>query len=326
MKSPIFVVTACSFILGATLECLAQSYPVKPVRVVRPHPAGASGDIQARGIGQALSQQYGQPFVIENRVGGDGIIGAEACAKAPADGHTICSTDSLVITANPVVRATLPYDPLKDFSPVINLGFGNSFLLVNPALPVRSVKELFDLAKSKPGSLAWATAGTSSAAHFYVEWVRNSLGLSFLSVPYKTNTQAMQAAISGEIQVATYQIGLALPVVESGKLRAIASAGQERSPFAPNLPSFKESGIDISISPWWGWFVPTGSPQPVIARLNSDIAKLFADPGFREKFGTALAFEMVGPALKSPEEFAAFLKTDRDSYARVAKMAGVKPQ
>ena len=198
--------------------------------------------------------------------------------------------------------------------------------MVNPALPVRSVKELFDRARSKPGSLAWATAGPSSAAHFYVEWVRNTLGLSFLPVPYKTNTQAMQAAISGEIQVATYQIGLALPVVESGKLRALATAGQERSAYAPNIPSYKESGIDISISPWWGWFVPAGTPPAIVQRLNADIAKLFNDAGFREKFATALAFEMVGPALKSPEEFAAFLKSDRETYARAAKMAGVKAQ
>jgi tripartite-type tricarboxylate transporter receptor subunit TctC len=326
MKSLITTLVGATMAMGMACGVIAQSYPLKPIKILRPHPAGASGDIQARGISQALSQQYGQAFVVENRVGGDGIIGAEACAKAAADGYTICSTDSAVITSNPVVRASLPYDPLKDFAPVINLGFGNSFLLVHPALPVRSVKELFDLARSKPGSLAWATAGPSSAAHFYVEWVRNTLGLSFLPVPYKTNTQAMQAAISGEIQVATYQIGLAMPVVESGKLRALATAGQERSPYAPNVPSYRESGIDISISPWWGWFVPSGTPPAIVQRLNSDIAKLFAEPGFREKFGTALAFEMVGPALKSPEEFAAFLKSDRDTYARVAKLAGVKPQ
>ena len=326
MKSFITALVGASMVMGMACAAFAQSYPLKPIKIIRPHPAGASGDIQARGISQALSQQYGQAFIVENRVGGDGIIGAEACARAPADGYTICSTDSAVITSNPVVRASLPYDPLKDFAPIINLGFGNSFLLVHPALPVRSVKELFDLARSKPGSLAWATAGSSSAAHFYVEWMRNTLGLSFLPVPYKTNTQAMQAAISGEIQVATYQIGLAMPVVESGKLRALATAGQERSPYAPNVPSYRESGIDISISPWWGWFVPSGTPQAIVQRLNSDIAKLFAETGFREKFATALAFEMVGPALKSPEEFAAFLKSDRDTYARVAKLAGVKPQ
>lgn len=326
MKSFYLTVIASGIVLGTLGDILAQSYPTKPIRILRPHPAGASGDIQARGISQALSQQYGHAFVVENRVGGDGIIGAEACAKAAPDGHTICSTDSAVITSNAVVRASLPYDPLKDFSPIIHLGFGNSFLLVNPALPVRTVKELFDLARSKPGSLAWATAGPSSAAHFYVEWVRNSMGISFLPVPYKTNTQAMQAAISGEIQVATYQIGLALPVVESGKLRALASAGQERSPYAPNVPSYKESGIDISISPWWGWFVPAGTPPAIVQRLNADIAKLFSETGFREKFATALAFEMVGPALKSPEQFAAFLKSDRETYQRVAKLAGVRPQ
>jgi tripartite-type tricarboxylate transporter receptor subunit TctC len=312
--------------LLAAVDAAAQAYPNKPIRVIRPHPAGASGDIQARGIAQVLSQQYGQPFVVENRVGGDGIIGAEACAKAAADGYTVCSTDSAVITANPVVRASLPYDPLRDFAPIINLGFGNSFLLVNPSVPARTVKELLDLARAKPGSLAWATAGPSSAAHFYVEWMRNGPGISFLNVPYKTNTQAMQSAVAGEVQVSTYQIGLALPIVNSGKLRALATAGFERSPYAPDLPSFRESGIDVSISPWWGWFFPAGTNRAIIQRMNTDIAKLYEDTAFREKFATALAFEMVGPALKSPGEFAAFLKSDRDTYARIARLAGVKPQ
>jgi tripartite-type tricarboxylate transporter receptor subunit TctC len=325
MKNRIAAVASVAIVM-AFADAAAQAYPNKPIRVIRPHPAGASGDIQARGIAQVLSQQYGQPFVIENRVGGDGIIGAEACAKAAPDGYTLCSTDSAVITANPVVRASLPYDPLRDFAPVINLGFGNSFLLVNPSLPVRSVKELLDLARAKPGTLAWATAGTSSAAHFYAEWMRNSQGIAFLNVPYKTNTQAMQAAVAGEVQVSTYQIGLAMPIVKAGKLRALATAGFERSPYAPDLPSFRESGIDVSISPWWGWFVPAGTSRAIVQRLNADIAKLFEDAAFREKFATALAFEMVGPALRSPDEFAAFLKSDRDTYARIAKLAGVKPQ
>jgi tripartite-type tricarboxylate transporter receptor subunit TctC len=311
---------------GAAADVTAQSYPVKPIRVIRPHPAGASGDIQARGIAQVLAQNYGQAFVIENRVGGDGIIGAEACAKAAPDGYTICSTDSAVVTSNPVVRSTLPYEPLRDFAPIIHLGFGNSYLLVHPSLPVRTVKELLDLARAKPGALSWASAGPSSAAHFYIEWMRNSLGIAFLNVPYKTNTQALQAVTANEVNVATYQIGLAKPSVEAGKVRALATAGTERSPYAPDVPSYREAGIDISIAPWWGWFMPAGTPAAIIHRLNTDIAKLYQDTGFREKYAVALAFEMVGPALKSPEEFTSFLKADRETYARVAKIAGVKPQ
>lgn len=319
---------ASVWMLGVMLafEAIGQGYPAKPIRVIRPHPAGASGDIQARGIAQALSQSYGQAFVIENRVGGDGIIGAEACAKSAPDGYTICSTDSAVVTSNPVVRATLPYEPLRDFAPIIHLGYGNSYLLVHPSLPVRSVKELLEMARAKPGSLTWASAGPSSAAHFYIEWIRNSLGVSFLNVPYKTNTQALQAVTANEVNVATYQIGLAKPSVEAGKVRALATAGTERSPYAADVPSYKEVGIDISIAPWWGWFMPAGTPPVIINRLNTDIARLYQDAGFREKYAVALAFEMVGPALKSPEEFAAFLRSDRETYARVAKIAGVKPQ
>jgi tripartite-type tricarboxylate transporter receptor subunit TctC len=326
MRPPLVRSIVAALLVAAAGTALPQPYPAKPIRIVRPHPAGASGDIQARGISQALSQQYGQPFVVENRVGGDGIIGADACAKSPADGYTICSTDSAVITVNAVVRASLPYDPLRDFTPVIHLGFGNSFLLLHPSVPARSVKELVELARAKPNAFAWGTAGPSSAGHFYSEYFRNALGSAFLNVPYKTNTQAMQAAIAGEVQVVAYQIGLAQPMVEAGKLRALASAGIERSPFAPDLPSFRESGVDVSISPWWGWFVPAGTSRAVVQRLNTDIAKLYADAAFKEKYATALAFELVGPALKSSEDFAAFLKTDRDSYARIAKLAGVKPQ
>jgi tripartite-type tricarboxylate transporter receptor subunit TctC len=313
-------------LLAVSADALAQAYPAKPIRIIRPHPAGASGDIQARGIAQVLGQQYGQPFVIENRVGGDGIIGAEACIKAAPDGYTLCSTDSAVITANPIVRTSLPYDPARDFAPIIHLGFGNAYLLVHPDLPVRSVKELIELARAKPGALAWGTAGPSSSGHMYAEYMRNSRGLQFLMVPYKTNTQAMQSAVAGQVQVVSYQIGLAKPVVDAGKLRALATAGTERSPLAPDLPSFKELGFDVSISPWWGWFAPSATPRAVVQRLNADIAKLYTDTGFKDKFATALGFELVGPSLQTPEAFAEFLKSDRQAYERIAKLAGVKPQ
>ena len=153
----------------------AQSYPLKPIRVVRPHPAGASGDIQARGISQMLSQSYGQAFVIENRVGGDGIIGAEACAKAAPDGYTICSTDSAVITSNPVVRAALPYDPLKDFAPIIHLGFGNSYLLVNPNVPAKNIQEFVAYVRANPGKVNWGDASPWPIAEFADLRTKNNL-------------------------------------------------------------------------------------------------------------------------------------------------------
>ncbi|OGA83660.1 MAG: hypothetical protein A3G27_12560 [Betaproteobacteria bacterium RIFCSPLOWO2_12_FULL_66_14] len=193
-------------------------------------------------------------------------------------------------------------------------------------MPARSVAELLELAKAKPGSVSWGSWGTSSSSNFYIEWLKNAANIVFMNVPYKSATQAVQAAVSGEIQVAIYAVGLGMPMVKAGKLRALAVTSAQRSVFAPELPSFKESSIDVSIQAWWGWFAPAATPKEIVQRLNGDIARLYADTAFREKYGPGLGFELIGPALRSPEEFAAYLVTERAMYARLVKLAGVKPQ
>jgi tripartite-type tricarboxylate transporter receptor subunit TctC len=312
--------------LAAFQHAQAQNYPSKPVKVIRPHPPGSPGDTNARGIMQSLSQTLGQPFLVENRVGADGIIGAEACARAAPDGYTLCGTDDLVTSLNPVIRTKLPYEPMRDFSPIVHLGFLDIGLLVHPSVPANSTGELLALAKAKPGSITWATWGVSSLSHLFVEWLKNAKGISFYGVPYKSATQATQGLVGGEVQVAIYGLGLALPMAKGGKLKILAVTGDKRSSIAPELPSVKEAGLDMSLRTWYGLFAPTGTPREIVQRLNAEVGKLLADPGFREKFMTSVGLEYAAPAGGPPEAFAAFLKADRELYARLVKTAGITPE
>lgn len=319
---------AVLLIAGATdaSEAQAQSYPTKPVRIIRPHPPGAPGDTNTRGIAQALSQTLGQSFVIENRVGGEGIIGAEACARAAPDGYTLCGTDSYVISLNPTLRAKLPYDPLRDFAPVVHQGFLDAALLVHPSVPANSLNELLELAKSRRETMSWASWGLSSSSHLFIEWLKNARGIAFYNVPYKSATQAVQGLVGGQVQVAIYGAGLALPMVKAGKLRALAVTGDRRSSLLPNLPSFREAGFDIWIRAWYGIFAPMGTSKEIVQRLNAEIVKVQADLAFRDKFMAAIGLEHAAPAGATPEEFAAFLKTDREMYSRLVRTAGIKPE
>lgn len=302
----------------------AQSYPIKPVRIIEPHPAGSVIDTPTRGVAQSLSQALGQPFVVENRVGAEGMIGAEACARAAPDGYSLCATDSLVILVNPVVRAKLPYDPQRDFTPVVLFGFLTSVVVVHPSVPAKTMADLLNHAKSKPGTVTWGSWGLTSLAHLYIEWLKNAKGIAFLNVPYKSALQSTQAVLAGEIQVSLFGVGAAQPLLKAGKLKALAVNGDVRSSIAPDLPSFKEVGIDVFIRAWFGMFAPAGTPREIVERLNAVAAKTLADPEFRAKFLTSQGVEFFPPAGGTAEQFGAFLKAERGMAEKVVKMAGVK--
>jgi tripartite-type tricarboxylate transporter receptor subunit TctC len=319
-------------LLGATgLVCIVaplsvhpQAYPSKPVRIIVPHSAGGPGDVLARGVAQSLGQTLGQPFVVENRVGTDSIIAVEACVRAAPDGSTVCSVDSFAITLNPVVRSKLSYDPDRDLAPVSQFGTMGSAFSVGATVPANSLKELFELAKARPESLAFGTYGLASANHLYVEWLRNAKGIRFLNVPYKAATQAMQALLSGEIQVVAYSLGASLPHAKAGKIKILAVAGDERSAVLPNVPSFKEAGLDISIRTWFGLFAPIATPREIVLRLNAEVAKLLRVPQFKDKFLAAQGIEMNGPAGGSVEDFTQYIRQEREMYANMVKVIGLK--
>lgn len=315
------ILAGCALFASASAQ---NTYPTKPVRLIEPHPPGSIVDISVRGVAEALTFELGQPFVVENRVGAEGLIGAEACAKAAPDGYTLCATDSLVISLNPLVRSKLPYNPSRDFVPIVQFGFVSSAVVINPSLNVNTMAELLELAKTKPGSVSWGSWGTSSLSNIYIEWLKRAKGITFLNVPYKSAFQAAQAAVAGEVQVAVFGIGASQPLIKAGKLKALAATGDQRSIIMPSLPSFKELGIDAIFRPWFGLLAPTGTPNEIIQRVNSAVSRALAQPAFRDKFLTGGGVEYIPPAGGTPEQFAAFLKTERELCEALVKMSGIR--
>ncbi len=300
----------------------AQSYPSKPVRVIEAFGAGGPVDILMRGIGQALQQSLGVPFVIDLRPGGDGIIGTEACARAVPDGYTICPSATNVLTIGPGMHTKLPFDPVRDFVPVARIGILDSAMVVHPSVPANTVKELIELARAKPEQIVWASFGVNTSSYMYMEWVRKVYGAPFLHVPYKTAPQSQNATLAGEAQVNLYTIGSALVMAKAKKLKILAVTGEKRSAFAPEYPSFKEAGIDLPWRTWYGVLAPAGTPNEIVHRLNASINAAIADPAVAER---AILGQGITPATGTPDEFAAFLKSDRELFARMMAVIGVKP-
>jgi tripartite-type tricarboxylate transporter receptor subunit TctC len=310
--------------LAACAGAYAQNYPTKPVRIIEPHQAGSVIDNVTRGVAQALTQGLGQPFVIENRFGAEGMIGAEACAKAAPDGYSLCVTDSLVVSLNPVIRTKLTYDPPREFAPVVHIGFLSSAVVAHPSLPVNSMVELIALAKSKPGAITWGSWGLTSLSTIYIEWLKNAKGISFYNVPYKSALQSTQAVLAGEINVSVFGASPAVPLAKAGKLKVLATNGEVRSSLNPDVPSFKEAGIDVFIRAWFGMFAPMGTPREMIQRVNAVAGKAISDPQFREKFLASQGVEFAPPAGASADQFASFFKADREMCERVVAVAGLK--
>jgi tripartite-type tricarboxylate transporter receptor subunit TctC len=313
--------------LGASLPALSQAWPTKVVRVVVPHTAGAPFDAELRQFAQSMSQTFGQPFVLENRDGADGAIGAEACARSPADGHTLCATTSSVITLNPLVHAKLPYDPEKDFTPIVQVGVLNSAVIAHPSLPANNFRELIALAKAKPDSITFATMGSTSFGTLLVGWLKAKNGIALYQVPYKNATQAMTAALGGEVQTTTYALGQIVPMVKAGKLKALAIVSSKRSAFLPDVPTLAEEGLDMPIPRnWIGLFAPTGTSREVVNRVNAEVVKVIASPGFRDKFMSARGIEPDEFTAQPADSFAAFLKKDREEYTTIVNAIGLKRQ
>ncbi|MSQ52513.1 MAG: hypothetical protein EXR28_11555 [Betaproteobacteria bacterium] len=305
---------------------MAQRYPAKSVRIIVPTPVGGPGDIIARGTAAALGQIFDQSFVVENRLGVGSIVGAEACARAAPDGHTLCLMDSFALTLNPHVRVKLPYDPQRDFSPIVMFGFLRSSMSVHPSVPANTINELLDLAKAKPGALVWGSFGPASSSHFYIEWFRNTRGINFLNVPYKAASEAMQRMVAGEIQVVTFSFGQSMALAKAGKIKMLAVGGDTRSPLMPDVPSFRESGMEFSIQTWFGLYAPAGTPADIVQRLNTELVKIIPTPGFKDKFLTTQGIDIVPPAAGPIGPFAAYIKEETEIYGKLTKQVGIKPE
>ena len=300
----------------------AQTYPVKPIRMIVSSPPGGVTDSTARALVNEVSPAMGQTVVIENRGGANGNIGAEACAKANPDGYSICLLNGVAITFSPFAYAKLAYNAERDLAPVIHVGFLDIAIVVNASVPANSMKELVDLAKAKPGALNWGSLGIGSNSHMYQVWVEQKAGIKFTHVPYKGSPALFLAANSGEVQVSTTTPGTAQPHVKAGKLKIIAVVtSKDRSPLAPQVPTFQEQGYELDFRNWNGLFFQKAVPAEIARRWNTEVNKLIADQKFVSRYFAPMA---VTPSGGTPESFTNFIKSDRATAAELVKLANLK--
>jgi tripartite-type tricarboxylate transporter receptor subunit TctC len=300
---------------------VAQNYPSRPIRVLITCPAACLPDVLARAIQQPMSQAWGQPIVVENRAGANGNIAMEACSKAAPDGYTACLPGGVNITLNPYAYSNIPYDA-QAMTPIVLVGNFDQAIAVNASLPVKTMRDLVDLAKSKPGAINWASLGIGSTAHLYLEWFRATTGANMVHVPYAGSPQAVQALLSGEAQVSTLTPGLLSGHAAAGKVRVLAVvSGDKRSPAMPDVPTLREQGYDLDFRNWVAYYFPPATPMPLARRWNAEVNKLLADRAFTDKHLAPLS---VSPGGGSPEDLAAFGKASAKVGEQLAKMSNLK--
>ena len=309
------------FLLLTSPGAAAQGYPSKPIRFVVPYPAGGPLDTVARLLGQKVSESVKQPVIVENKPGAGGNIGADSVAKSAPDGYTLLMGAVATHAINPTLYASMPYDAIRDFQPVTQLASTPNVLIVNPSLPAASVREFIAYAKANPGKLNFGSGSTGSAGHLAGELFKTMAGVDMTHVPYKGAAPAMQDLIAGRVQLMFDNFASASAQVKAGKVRALAVTTAKRSALAQDLPTIAESGLaGFDINTWFGLFVPAGTPRDVVERLHAEFTQALALPDIREKL-LNLGAEPVG---NRPEEFAAYIRSEADKYARVIKASGAR--
>lgn len=300
-----------------------QSYPAKPIRIIVSYPAGGANDIVARTVGQKLKELIGASIVVENRAGAGGIIGADIAAKAPADGYTLLMAAGAHALA-PNLHVKMPYDIVKDFVPISLAAKSTYLLVIRPGVPANSVAELIALAKSKPGQLNYASSGIGAPPHLAAEMFNTLAKVQITHVAYKGDTPVITDMLGGHVDLTFIAVSAVSPHIKSGKLKALAVTSAQRTSVLPELPTIAEAGglKDYDISTWWGLLAPAGTPQEVVNLLSGAMAKIASMPDIKESFG-ALGIE---PAANTPEQFAAFIQAEMQKFAKLAKLAGVKPE
>ena len=297
-------------------------YPTRPVKVIVPSPPGGGTDILARVLAQHLSKALGQPFFVENKAGAGNMIGIEFVAHAAADGYTVLLVPSTLVL-NSVLYKKVPYDPVRDFAPVTLAATAPNVLVVNPALPAKSLAELIALARAKPGALSYGTPGIGTSPHLSMELLKSMAGIDLQHVPYRGTAAAVTDVIGGQIAVTFANVLTAKPQVDAGRVRALAVSGPKRIEALPAVPPVAEAGVPgYEAMQWYGVVVPTGAPAPVIARLNVEAVKALQSDEMKEK----LALDGAQPVGSTPAEFAALIRSELEKWTRVARAARIEPQ
>jgi len=302
------------------LAAMAQPYPAKPVRVIIPYPAGSTPDIVGRTLSAKLQESLGQPFVVENRTGAGGNIGADLVAKSPPDGYTLGIGSIGTHAVNVSLFSKLPFDPVRDFAPVALLLEAEGLLVLHPSVPAQNVPELIALARAKPGGLTYASAGAGTASHLAGELFKSMAKVDVLHVPYKGNVPAITDLLAGQTSLIFATMPTVLPHAKAGKLRALATIGSARSKAVPELPTVAETLPGFDVTNWVGFFAPAGTPPGIIARLNAEVHKFMQS----KEITARLTAEGARFIPMTPDQFGNFVKAEIAKWAPVVKASGAK--
>lgn len=297
----------------------AGAYPQKPLRIIVPFAPQGPNDILARLVGQRLTEIWKQQVIVENRPGGGTVIGTDAAARAPADGYTVLMVSTSTAT-NPTLKKSLPYDTVSDFTPVIRLAETPNVLASHPSLPAKTVAELLKLANAKPGEITYASGGVGTSTHLGGEMLSAMAGVKMTHVPYRGAAPATVGLLSGEVTWQFASILPTMPHVKAGKLRALAVSGERRSPVLPHVPTVSETVPGFAGSSWFGIFAPAGTPPEIVAKLNADIARALATPRIKQQLALDGAEIIAG----TPQEFAAYFKSEMMKWGKIVELAGIK--
>jgi len=316
MRRALAIVLVCTATLAG-----AQQFPAKPLHLIVPFPPGGGNDTVARAIAQQIGPDLGQPVVIDNRPVAGGSVGAELAAKAPADGHTLFLAGVGSHAVNPNLHAKLPYDPVKDFAPITLVASAPSVLVVNPAVPARTLAEFTSYARAHPGKLNYASNGNGSAAQLAAALYESMADVRMVHVPYKGIAPALTDLLSGEVQLMFGTIVALVPQIQAGKLRALAVTSRKRSSLLTDVPTLAESGLpDYEAGSWYGILAPAGTPREVIDRLHAAIVRALKQPDVAKRLAAEGA-ELIG---STPEEFAAHIKAEIARVGQVVRAAGIR--
>ena len=302
------------------LSAAQAPYPIHAIRIIVPYTPGTGIDILARLIGQKLGDKFAVPVVVDNRPGASGNIGTEAASKAAPDGYTLLATASTLVS-NVALQKSVPYDPIKGFTPIGPTAIGNLALVVNPSVPARNVKELVALAKAKPGELNYASPGNGTPHHLAAELFKLHFGVNMTHVPYKGSAGAVTDLLGGQVQVMFLPVHVALPYVPAGKLRMLASGGSRRSPVTPDVPSLAEEGItDIDVDIWYAMLGPPSLARDQVALLNREINAILSDAEVRD----TLSKQGLNPLPGTPEDLSRMISTDLERWTTVVRAAKIE--
>ncbi len=321
IRTPALIAAACAALAALPLPAFAQKWPDKPVKLVVPYPPGGNVDTAARIVAPGMQEALGQPVIVENKAGAGGMIAGEFVAKSPADGYTLFFTANSPLLHAPIIFNRPAYQWDKDFTPVSSVSFTPVVLLAHPSVPVRTVKELLELATREPGKLAMSTPSAGTTNHLLSELLQGLTGARWLTVHYKGNAPASTAMLGGEVQLSFDQVSVSLPFIKQGRVRALAVTTEKRVPSLPDVPTFAEAGVrGIEAATFTGVVAPAGTPKEVIARIHVAMAKTLADKAVIEKF------DALGAEARSttPEEFTAYLKAEYEKWTPVIRKANIR--